>query len=52
MVLILTNKKRLTKLSIITKLYSNMVMLHIHGDVKGQDDKTEFNLNLKMISIY
>lgn len=52
MMLILTNKKRLIKLSIITKLYSNMVMLHIHGDVKGQDDKTEFNLNSKMISIY
>lgn len=52
MMLILTNKKRLTKLSIRIRLYSNMMMLQILGDVKGQDDKTELNLNSKMISIY
>lgn len=29
-----------------------MMMLQIHGGVKGQDDKIELNLKTKMTSIY
>lgn len=50
--MIITNKKKITKLSIKIRLYSNMMMLQIHWGVKGLDDKIELNLKTKMTSIY